>query len=135
MNPETYVQFEFNGKGWGHGVGLCQVGAYGMAQAGADYKENLKKILPRYYHRENLLITGASCSILIESPRSVFPFSSDGQGHRQASPFDHLVLVKMIASFYPASSQNSHQSQSWKFFLFLIASCIFTDDWIEFLSL
>ncbi len=40
------VQFEFNGKGWGHGVGLCQVGAYGMAQAGADYKEILKK----YYH-------------------------------------------------------------------------------------
>jgi len=38
--------FTFNGKGWGHGVGLCQVGAYGMARAGADYKEILKK----YYH-------------------------------------------------------------------------------------
>jgi stage II sporulation protein D len=38
--------FTFNGKGWGHGVGLCQVGAYGMALAGADYKEILKK----YYH-------------------------------------------------------------------------------------
>jgi len=35
--------FTFNGKGWGHGVGLCQVGAYGMARAGADYKEILKK--------------------------------------------------------------------------------------------
>jgi stage II sporulation protein D len=35
--------FTFTGKGWGHGVGLCQVGAYGMAQAGADYKEILKK--------------------------------------------------------------------------------------------
>ena len=40
------IQFEFNGKGWGHGVGLCQVGAYGMALAGADYEEILKK----YYH-------------------------------------------------------------------------------------
>jgi len=38
--------FTFNGKGWGHGVGLCQVGAYGMALSGADYKEVLKK----YYH-------------------------------------------------------------------------------------
>jgi len=38
--------FIFNGKGWGHGVGLCQVGAFGMARAGADYKEILKK----YYH-------------------------------------------------------------------------------------
>ncbi|MEE8377980.1 MAG: hypothetical protein V3R45_06375, partial [Candidatus Aminicenantaceae bacterium] len=40
------IHFEFNGKGWGHGVGLCQVGAYGMARAGADYEEILKK----YYH-------------------------------------------------------------------------------------
>lgn len=35
--------FVFRGKGWGHGVGLCQVGAFGMARAGADYKEILKK--------------------------------------------------------------------------------------------
>ena len=35
----------FAGKGWGHGVGLCQVGAYGMAMRGSDYKE----ILSHYY--------------------------------------------------------------------------------------
>jgi hypothetical protein len=35
----------FAGKGWGHGVGLCQVGAYGMALRGADYRE----ILGHYY--------------------------------------------------------------------------------------
>jgi stage II sporulation protein D len=40
------IYFTFRGKGWGHGVGLCQIGAFGMAQAGADYKEILKK----YYH-------------------------------------------------------------------------------------
>ncbi len=33
----------FTGRGWGHGVGLCQVGAFGLARAGADYKEILKK--------------------------------------------------------------------------------------------
>lgn len=38
--------FIFNGRGWGHGVGLCQVGAFGMAQMGMDYKDILKK----YYH-------------------------------------------------------------------------------------
>jgi stage II sporulation protein D len=37
--------FIFYGRGFGHGVGLCQVGAFGMAQAGADYK----KILKKYY--------------------------------------------------------------------------------------
>jgi stage II sporulation protein D len=35
-------RFVFTGKGWGHGVGLCQVGAFGMAQAGADYQSILK---------------------------------------------------------------------------------------------
>ena len=35
----------FAGKGWGHGVGLCQVGAYGMAVRGKDYRE----ILTHYY--------------------------------------------------------------------------------------
>jgi stage II sporulation protein D len=35
----------FTGRGWGHGVGLCQVGAYGMAAAGHDYRE----ILSHYY--------------------------------------------------------------------------------------
>lgn len=37
------THFIFNGRGWGHGVGLCQVGAFGMAQAGAGYKDILKK--------------------------------------------------------------------------------------------
>jgi stage II sporulation protein D len=36
-------QFVFSGRGWGHGVGLCQVGAYGMAVAGAKYPDILKK--------------------------------------------------------------------------------------------
>lgn len=37
------THFVFNGRGWGHGVGLCQVGAFGMARVGADYKNILKK--------------------------------------------------------------------------------------------
>jgi stage II sporulation protein D len=37
--------FHFAGKGWGHGVGLCQVGAYGMARSGAKYQA----ILSHYY--------------------------------------------------------------------------------------
>jgi len=36
-------EFTFSGRGWGHGVGLCQVGAYGMAVAGAKYQDILKK--------------------------------------------------------------------------------------------
>ncbi len=33
----------FYGRGWGHGVGMCQVGAYGMALQGATYEQILKK--------------------------------------------------------------------------------------------
>jgi stage II sporulation protein D len=39
----TVVGATFFGRGWGHGVGMCQVGAYGMALAGAAYDEILKK--------------------------------------------------------------------------------------------
>jgi stage II sporulation protein D len=42
-NPDgTVARFTFYGRGWGHGVGLCQVGAYGMARAGRTYEEILK---------------------------------------------------------------------------------------------
>jgi stage II sporulation protein D len=34
--------FVFSGKGWGHGVGLCQVGAFGMARTGATFDQILK---------------------------------------------------------------------------------------------
>ena len=34
--------FTFYGRGWGHGVGLCQNGAFGMALAGHDSLEILE---------------------------------------------------------------------------------------------
>ncbi|MFN2452893.1 MAG: SpoIID/LytB domain-containing protein [Pyrinomonadaceae bacterium] len=37
--------FTFTGRGWGHGVGLCQVGAYGLARSGWTYD----RILKAYY--------------------------------------------------------------------------------------
>jgi stage II sporulation protein D len=37
--------FVFVGRGWGHGVGMCQVGAYGLARQGWGYE----KILKAYY--------------------------------------------------------------------------------------
>jgi stage II sporulation protein D len=37
------IGMTFYGRGWGHGVGMCQVGAYGMALDGAKYEQILKK--------------------------------------------------------------------------------------------
>jgi len=46
LGPDGDVEsFIFSGKGWGHGVGLCQVGAYGMALRGKTYED----ILHHYY--------------------------------------------------------------------------------------
>jgi stage II sporulation protein D len=35
-------QFIFTGRGWGHGVGMCQVGAYGLAKQGWSAEQILK---------------------------------------------------------------------------------------------
>ncbi len=46
VSPDGKIEsFTFQGRGWGHGVGLCQVGAYGMARAGRTWGE----ILATYY--------------------------------------------------------------------------------------
>lgn len=36
------TSFVFSGRGWGHGVGMCQVGAYGLAKQGWSYEQILK---------------------------------------------------------------------------------------------
>lgn len=36
------TSFVFTGRGWGHGVGMCQVGAYGLARQGLSHEQILK---------------------------------------------------------------------------------------------
>jgi len=36
------TEFVFTGRGWGHGVGMCQVGAYGLARQGWSAEQILK---------------------------------------------------------------------------------------------
>ncbi len=45
--PES---FRLRGAGWGHGVGLCQIGAAVMGAKGIDYKD----ILAHYFHGSSL---------------------------------------------------------------------------------
>jgi SpoIID/LytB domain protein len=39
-------QFTLTGAGWGHGVGLCQIGAAIMAEQGYDYLQILNHYFP-----------------------------------------------------------------------------------------
>ena len=43
----SHIKFILKGRGWGHGVGLCQIGAAVMAEKGYNYKDILM-----YYYRK-----------------------------------------------------------------------------------
>ena len=45
-------RFILRGAGWGHGVGLCQIGAAVMADQGKSYRE----ILAHYYRGADVVI-------------------------------------------------------------------------------
>ena len=45
VDPDGVDRYTFFGKGWGHGIGMCQVGAYGMAFRGWT----VDQIIKRYY--------------------------------------------------------------------------------------
>ena len=38
----SVASYTFTGRGWGHGVGMCQYGAFGMAKMGIKYDEIIK---------------------------------------------------------------------------------------------
>ncbi len=44
---EPTVVYRFTGSGYGHGVGLCQIGVRGMASA--PYRRSFRQILAHYY--------------------------------------------------------------------------------------
>ena len=50
ITPDKVI---LHGKGWGHGAGLCQIGAAVMASQGYTYKE----ILNHYYPGTEILIS------------------------------------------------------------------------------
>ncbi len=59
--PQAEPGWLFAGRGWGHGVGLCQVGAYGMGLRGHSYMD----ILTHYY-------SGVSAASVEVVPRPVY---------------------------------------------------------------
>lgn len=47
-DPKGWPQeFTIYGGGWGHGVGLCQVGCYGLAKSGKGFEEILRHYFPK----------------------------------------------------------------------------------------
>jgi stage II sporulation protein D len=62
----TSTTFVVRGRGWGHGVGMGQWGAYGQARRGVKYK----KILAHYYPGTKLVeTTTTSVRVLLAEGR------------------------------------------------------------------
>ncbi|MBO4452099.1 MAG: SpoIID/LytB domain-containing protein [Bacteroidaceae bacterium] len=52
---KNYDRFIIHGAGWGHGVGLCQIGAAVMGEQGYSYKQILQHYYPGSYLASSLL--------------------------------------------------------------------------------
>src|SRR5512140_2394820 len=76
--------FVVSGRGWGHGVGMSQWGAYGYAKHGVTYD----KILAHYYPgttlapapvgRVNVLLVDGASSVVVSSQAPFTVRSGDG---------------------------------------------------------
>lgn len=68
--------WEIKGRGFGHGVGLSQYGAFGFAEKGRDYK----KILGHYYTNTGLdRVGGDNVRVLLDSGEEAIGFSGAGR--------------------------------------------------------
>jgi SpoIID/LytB domain protein len=63
--------FVVKGKGWGHGVGLSQWGAYGLARGYAvDHHYSWQDIIAHYFHNTTIGDRGGSVSVFLAGGRS-----------------------------------------------------------------
>ena len=77
--PRATPTFVISGRGWGHGVGMAQWGAYGYAQRGWTYD----KILAHYYTGTTLgPAPVARVRVMLAEGRRQLTVSSAGSVHR-----------------------------------------------------
>jgi hypothetical protein len=73
--PASVTTFVISGRGWGHGVGMPQWGAYGYAQHGFTYD----KILAHFYPGTTLAVAPVARIkvLLVDSTRKIVLSSQD----------------------------------------------------------
>ena len=84
--------FVVNGRGWGHGIGMSQYGAYGFARAGWTYD----RILAHYYRGTQLAEAGGrQVRVLLEDDRAQLTVTaatvSDASGTYNLAPGPQVV--------------------------------------------
>ena len=93
QKPTVPSSFTFNGSGWGHGVGMSQYGAYGMALDG--YKT--KQILEHYYNPAKLTNTTQNAN------KDIAVQLITGQNSTTITPNDGKIRVKVDGKTYTSS--------------------------------
>ncbi len=99
------ADFVFRGRGFGHGLGLCQAGARRMAGRGATYRQILEKYLPG-------LSIADSTHLNVQRPRAFAP-SLDVQSQAKAQRREDAHLSTVA---YPAigNRQSSLRSEHFR---------------------
>jgi stage II sporulation protein D len=109
LAPASVTSFVITGRGWGHGVGMAQWGAYGYAKHGVPYD----KILSHFYPGTTLTQAPAARIkvLLLESARKVIlssadPFTVvDGEGVRhQIAGGNYPLTTALKVKLGPATS-------------------------------
>jgi stage II sporulation protein D len=87
----TVTTFVITGRGWGHGVGMAQWGAYGYAKHGFTYDQILAhyypgtKLLPSPVPRIRVLLIDSAKKIIVSSQVPFTVVDGDGLRHNLAS--------------------------------------------------
>jgi stage II sporulation protein D len=109
--PVSVTTFVITGRGWGHGVGMPQWGAYGYAQHGVSYD----KILAHYYPgttlgsapaaaRINVLLLAAEKKVVVSCPDPFTVVDGDGIRHQISGgnyPLTPALKVKLAPGAAP----------------------------------
>ena len=105
----TSAGLAFDGKGFGHGVGLCQAGAAQMARQGSTYRE----ILSFYFPQTEARITsgdlgwhtypGQSFTLRATAPAPAFGLAADEAFARARILFPPHTLVSPTVTLYPTT--------------------------------
>jgi SpoIID/LytB domain protein len=104
-SPVSVTTFVITGRGWGHGVGMPQWGAYGYAQHGVSYD----KILAHYYPgttlgpappaaRINVLLLDSAKKVVVSSTDPFTVVDGDGIRHQISGgnyPLTPALKVKL----------------------------------------
>jgi stage II sporulation protein D len=108
--PVSVTTFVITGRGWGHGVGMAQWGAYGYAQHGVTYD----KILAHFYPgtklalapvaRIKVLLIDSARKIVVSSPDPFTVVDAEGTRHQIAGgnyPLTAALKVKLAPDAPP----------------------------------